>query len=276
MCNIACSLSPSSSIGRPSVTRASTFTSSTSTEELTPDHASVETADSGRGSWTSCSSNSHDNFQSVPAQRALLDLPTYRHSQLGGPIAEVEPGPAWAEDAANASNAVTANAANRHSRDSSELNPSRQSWASSSSLSDTSYEGNYGTIKRRAAEQSAAATAQGESSEGSQSSDASYKTVTSSTEKGLIGKAVRFGAHMCAMLAMYIYICVYACPRVYSVCARVCVSALCPLCPCAPWHNVSIECCNSTCRLIFTVLWNDTSRHWLQSEHTRQILLSVL
>ncbi|XP_041949740.1 rap guanine nucleotide exchange factor 6 isoform X4 [Alosa sapidissima] len=165
-----------SSLGaRPSVTRASTFTSSMSTDELMPDHTSVEAADSGRGSWTSCSSNSHDNFQSMPAQRALLDLPSYRHSQLGGPIAEVEPGNTWTEDAA---------AANRHSRDSSELNPSRQSWASSSSLSDTSYEGNYGTIKRRAAEQSAAQG--GESSEGSQTSDTSYKTVTSSTEKGLI------------------------------------------------------------------------------------------
>ncbi|KAL2095138.1 hypothetical protein ACEWY4_009857 [Coilia grayii] len=175
--------STSSSVSRPSVTRASTFTSSTSTEELTPDHVSVETADSGRGSWTSCSSNSHDNFQSLPAQRAL-DLAPYRHSQLGGPIAEVEAGPSWTEDSTPAGVNTTA-AANRHSRDSSELNPSRQSWASSSSLSDT-YEGSYGTIKRRAAEQSAAAAVQGDSSEGSQASDASYKTVTSSTDKGLI------------------------------------------------------------------------------------------
>ncbi|XP_031427315.1 rap guanine nucleotide exchange factor 6 isoform X3 [Clupea harengus] len=166
--------STSSSVTRPTVTRASTFTSSTSTEELTPDHSSVETADSGRGSWTSSSSNSHDNFQSLPPQRTL-DLAPYRHSQLGSPIAEVEAGPAWPEDGA---------AANRHSRDSSELNPSRQSWASSSSLSDT-YEGSYGTIKRRASEQAAAA-AQGEPPEGSQAADASYKTVTSSTEKGLI------------------------------------------------------------------------------------------
>ncbi|XP_062392031.1 rap guanine nucleotide exchange factor 6 isoform X2 [Sardina pilchardus] len=176
----------SSSASRPSVTRAATFTSSMSTDELAPDHGSsvVETADSGRGSWTSCSSNSHDSFQSasLPAQRALLDLPAYRHSQLGGAIAEVEPTAATATATATSWTEDANAAANRHS----ELNPSRQSWASSSSLSDTSYEGNYGTVKRRAAEQSGAQGGGGESSEGSQGSDASYKTVTSSTDKGLI------------------------------------------------------------------------------------------
>uniref|UniRef100_A0AAY4EDF5 Rap guanine nucleotide exchange factor (GEF) 6 n=1 Tax=Denticeps clupeoides TaxID=299321 RepID=A0AAY4EDF5_9TELE len=113
-----------SSLARPAVTRASTFTSSTSNEELTHDHISVETADSGRGSWTSCSSNSH-NFQNLPGQQTL-DLGHYRRSQLEGPIAEVEAGPGWGDDG-------------------SDHNPSRQSWASSSSLSDTC-EVNYGTI----------------------------------------------------------------------------------------------------------------------------------
>uniref|UniRef100_A0A6Q2ZMM7 Rap guanine nucleotide exchange factor (GEF) 6 n=1 Tax=Esox lucius TaxID=8010 RepID=A0A6Q2ZMM7_ESOLU len=151
------------SLARGQVMRGSTFTTSTSTEELTPDHASLDSvADSGRGSWTSCSSNSHDSFQSLP--RAL------RHTQLAGPIAEVEAGPAWA-------GATGGEEAKRLSRDSSELNQSRQSWASSSSLSDT-YEGNYGTIKRRATP--------GEGSEAPQSTDTVYKTVTSSTEKGLI------------------------------------------------------------------------------------------
>ncbi|XP_034149097.1 rap guanine nucleotide exchange factor 6 isoform X4 [Esox lucius] len=155
--------STSLSLARGQVMRGSTFTTSTSTEELTPDHASLDSvADSGRGSWTSCSSNSHDSFQSLP--RAL------RHTQLAGPIAEVEAGPAWA-------GATGGEEAKRLSRDSSELNQSRQSWASSSSLSDT-YEGNYGTIKRRATP--------GEGSEAPQSTDTVYKTVTSSTEKGLI------------------------------------------------------------------------------------------
>uniref|UniRef100_UPI0009B36AAE rap guanine nucleotide exchange factor 6-like n=1 Tax=Monopterus albus TaxID=43700 RepID=UPI0009B36AAE len=62
------STSSSSSLARGQVTRASTFTSSISTEELTPDHTSLDSVvDSGRGSWTSCSSNSHDSFQSLPA-----------------------------------------------------------------------------------------------------------------------------------------------------------------------------------------------------------------
>uniref|UniRef100_A0A3B4DXI2 Rap guanine nucleotide exchange factor (GEF) 6 n=1 Tax=Pygocentrus nattereri TaxID=42514 RepID=A0A3B4DXI2_PYGNA len=166
----------SSSLVRHSVTRGSTFTSSISTEELTPDHTSVsEAADSGRGSWTSCSSNSHDNFQSLQAQRAL-DLMNHRHPPMGGPIAEVEAGPAWSEDQM---------ASRRHSGDSSDINHSRQSWASSSSLSDT-YEGSYGTIKRKAAEHSG----QGETANGQQSTDPAYKTVTSSTEKGLIGEGL--------------------------------------------------------------------------------------
>ncbi|XP_066572987.1 rap guanine nucleotide exchange factor 6 isoform X2 [Amia ocellicauda] len=159
------------SLVRPAVTRASTFTSSTSNEELTPDHVSIDTSDSGRGSWTSCSSSSHDNFQSLQSQRAW-ELASFRHTQLDGPIAEVEPTGPWMDDPNK-----------RHSKDSSELNQSRQSWASSSSLSDT-YEGNYGTIKRRAPENSAGP--QGDAPESSQSTDAAYKTVTSSTDKGLI------------------------------------------------------------------------------------------
>uniref|UniRef100_A0A673APB6 Rap guanine nucleotide exchange factor 6 n=1 Tax=Sphaeramia orbicularis TaxID=375764 RepID=A0A673APB6_9TELE len=140
------------------VAEISAFTSSNSTEELTPDHTSLDSvADSGRGSWTSCSSNSHDSFQSLPASSCRpwdhgihghpLSLPHthlggFKHTQLGGPIAEVEAGAkVWANDAATSK---------QHSRDSSSdpSNQSRQSWASSSSLSDT-YEGNYGTIKRR-------------------------------------------------------------------------------------------------------------------------------
>uniref|UniRef100_A0A8C1XT57 Rap guanine nucleotide exchange factor (GEF) 6 n=1 Tax=Cyprinus carpio TaxID=7962 RepID=A0A8C1XT57_CYPCA len=119
-----------------------------------PEQTSVsELADSGRGSWTSCSSNSHDNLQTLPAQRAL-DLLNHRHTPMCGPIAEVETGPGLPEDSC--------------SRDGSQ---SRQSWTSSSSLSDT-YEGSYGTVKRKTQDQ--------------QSTDALYKTITSSTEKGLI------------------------------------------------------------------------------------------
>ncbi|XP_034534948.1 rap guanine nucleotide exchange factor 6-like [Notolabrus celidotus] len=190
------STSSSSSLARGYVSRASTFTSSTSTEELTPDHTSLDSvADSGRGSWTSCSSNSHDSFQSLPASSCRpwdhgihghpLSLPHthlggFKHTQLAGPIAEVDSSaaaaPSWAQE--------DSSSVKHHSRDSSSdlSNQSRQSWASSSSLSDT-YEGNYGTIKRRNTSEN---TSSPTNEEGGQSTDPVYKTVTSSTEKGLI------------------------------------------------------------------------------------------
>uniref|UniRef100_A0A672JGC5 Rap guanine nucleotide exchange factor (GEF) 6 n=1 Tax=Salarias fasciatus TaxID=181472 RepID=A0A672JGC5_SALFA len=180
--------SNSSSPARGHVTRGSTFTSSISTEELTPDHTSL---DSGRGSWTSCSSNSHDSFQSLPVSscrpwdHGIHGLPHthlggFKHTQLSRPIAEVEaaaaaPTPAWA---------TNDDASKQHTRNSSSdlSNQSRQSWASSSSLSDT-YEGNYGTIKRRNTSENPSSPAH---EDGGQSTDPAYKTVTSSTEKGLI------------------------------------------------------------------------------------------
>lgn len=183
----------SSSLARGYVSRASTFTSSISTEELIQDHTSLDSvADSGRGSWTSCSSNSHDSFQSLPPSSCRpwdhgihghpLALPhthlgAFKHTQLAGPIAEVEAaGHAWANE----------DPAKKHSRDSSSdlSNQSRQSWASSSSLSDT-YEGNYGTIKRRNTSEHPSSPS---NEEGGPSTDPAYKTVTSSTEKGLIGE----------------------------------------------------------------------------------------
>ncbi|CAM4672860.1 unnamed protein product [Leuciscus chuanchicus] len=144
----------SSSSPRPSALRESRVPCSTSGEELTvPEHSSVsEMADSGRGSWTSCSSNSHDSLQTLPGPRGP-DLLTHRHTPMGGPIAEVEPG----------------------SRDGSELSQS------SSSLSDT-YEGSYGTIKRKSSDHAA--------SDGQNSTDPAYKMITSSTEKGLIDEQV--------------------------------------------------------------------------------------
>ncbi|XP_074466991.1 rap guanine nucleotide exchange factor 6 isoform X2 [Sebastes fasciatus] len=185
------STSSSSSFARGYVSRASTFTSSISTEELTPDHTSLDSVgDSGRGSWTSCSSNSHDSFQSLPASSCRpwdhgihghpLSLPHthlggFKHTQLAGPIAEVDgAGHAWTNE----------DATKHHSRNSSSdlSTQSRQSWASSSSLSDT-YEGNYGTIKRRNTSENPSSPT---NEEGRQSTDPVYKTVTSSTEKGLM------------------------------------------------------------------------------------------
>ncbi|XP_065453988.1 rap guanine nucleotide exchange factor 2 isoform X22 [Chrysemys picta bellii] len=55
-----------------------TVLSSPSTEELSQDQgdrASLDAADSGRGSWTSCSSGSHDNIQTIQHQRSWETLP---------------------------------------------------------------------------------------------------------------------------------------------------------------------------------------------------------
>uniref|UniRef100_A0A8C7VAY0 Rap guanine nucleotide exchange factor (GEF) 6 n=1 Tax=Oncorhynchus mykiss TaxID=8022 RepID=A0A8C7VAY0_ONCMY len=184
------------SLAQGQVMRGSTFTSSTSKEELALDHASLDSVvDSGRGSWTSSSSNSHDSFQSLPVPLLGLGRPpawdhlapgSFRHTQLAGPIVEVEAGPAGEEVVgAPGSGSRGGEDAKRLSRDSSELNQSQQSWASSSSLSDT-YEGKYGTIKRRTADGASVAT--GEGHDAPQSTAPIYKTVTSSTEKGLIGE----------------------------------------------------------------------------------------
>ncbi|MEQ2306483.1 hypothetical protein AMECASPLE_008756 [Ameca splendens] len=167
------------------------FSSSLSTEELTPDHTSLDSVvDSGRGSWTSCSSNSHESFQILPTSSCRpwdhgihghpLSLPHMhlsglKHTPLCWTVAEAEAArPSWANDFP----------ANRHTRDSSsDLSEQvRESWTSSGSLSDN-YEGNYGTIKRRNTSEHPSSPA---NEEGGQSTDASYKTVTSSTEKGLI------------------------------------------------------------------------------------------
>lgn len=96
-----------------------------------------------------------------------------------------------------------------HSRKSSSdlsSSQSRQSWASSSSLSDT-YEGNYGTIKRRNTSEQPPSSSPGgvggggeggeeveeeeDQGAGTPGSDPTYKTVTSSTERGLIGERLR-------------------------------------------------------------------------------------
>lgn len=90
-----------------------------------------------------------------------------------------------------------------HSRKSSSdlsSSQSRQSWASSSSLSDT-YEGNYGTVKRRNPSEQPASSSppdgggeeEEEEEQGARTpgTDPAYKTVTSSTERGLIGEGLR-------------------------------------------------------------------------------------
>uniref|UniRef100_A0A3P9JQ58 Rap guanine nucleotide exchange factor 2 n=1 Tax=Oryzias latipes TaxID=8090 RepID=A0A3P9JQ58_ORYLA len=104
-----------------------TVLSSPSSEELTQDQGdrvSLDAADSGRGSWTSCSSGSHDNIQTMQQGRSWETLLLGGGSSGGGHAA------LWAAQ-------------------------TRASWASvSSSSSSAAYwgedsEGDTGTIKRR-------------------------------------------------------------------------------------------------------------------------------
>ncbi|XP_058270883.1 rap guanine nucleotide exchange factor 6 isoform X3 [Hemibagrus wyckioides] len=145
------------SLVRNLVTQGSKMTSSTSTEALTLPISEV--ADSGRGSWTSSSSNSHDNIQNFQVQRMSMhvDMINYRHPQMADNVTDVD----------------DLQAINRLFKDGSELSQSRQSWASSSSVIDI-YEGNNSTIKHR------------EMVNEQRNTDPACKTVTSTTEKGLI------------------------------------------------------------------------------------------
>ncbi|XP_047634519.1 rap guanine nucleotide exchange factor 6 isoform X4 [Phacochoerus africanus] len=171
-------LGPGWTLSKPSLIKSLAVSSSMSNEEISHEHIIIEAADSGRGSWTSCSSSSHDNFQSLPNPKGWDFLNSYRHTHLDGPIAEVEPADFEPYSCPKGCSRTCGQC-----KGSPETNQMRQSWASSSSLSDT-YEPNYGTVKRRVLENTPA-----ESSEGLDHKDAIdpvYKTVTSSTEKGLI------------------------------------------------------------------------------------------
>lgn len=119
-----------------------TVLSSPSSEELTQDQGdrvSLDAADSGRGSWTSCSSGSHDNIQTMQQGRSWETL-AFGGGGSGGGIGGLPPG---GPDALLGGSAALWAA------------QARGSWASaSSSSSSAAYwgedsEGDTGTIKRR-------------------------------------------------------------------------------------------------------------------------------
>ncbi|XP_019497712.1 PREDICTED: rap guanine nucleotide exchange factor 6 [Hipposideros armiger] len=163
---------------KPSLIKSLAVSSSVSNEEISHEHVIIDAGDSGRGSWTSCSSSSHDNFQSLPNPKGWDFLNSYRHTHLEGPIAEVEPPDCEPYHCPKGCSRTCGPC-----KGSLETNQMRQSWASSSSLSD-SYEPNYGTVKRRVLESAPAESCEG--SDAKDGTDPVYKTVTSSTEKGLI------------------------------------------------------------------------------------------
>ncbi|KAM9311579.1 rap guanine nucleotide exchange factor 6-like [Gastrophryne carolinensis] len=145
-----------------------------SNEEISHDHLSVDAGDSGRGSWTSCSSSSHDNFQAFQSQKGFDLLSTYRQTHIDKAIAEVEcPG------CCSETNDVVCK---KTIKDNLKANQSCQSCASSSSVSDMS-ETNYSTIKRKVLDPEAAKV---EASE--QPSDQLYQKSTCSFVNSQTGK----------------------------------------------------------------------------------------
>ncbi|KAJ8247392.1 hypothetical protein GJAV_G00245850 [Gymnothorax javanicus] len=140
--------------------------SSPSTDELSQDQhdrASLDAADSGRGSWTSCSSGSHDNIQTIQHQR------NWETMVEGGAGMWADP-PGWADQGPR---------------------PGRGSWASSTGYWGEDSEGDTGTIKRRGGkdvsvdpETSSITSVTSEDSK--PPARTSHVTVTSSNAKSLI------------------------------------------------------------------------------------------
>ncbi|XP_032885165.1 rap guanine nucleotide exchange factor 6 isoform X4 [Amblyraja radiata] len=169
-----------------------TAVTSSSNDELARehnDHISIDAADSGRGSWTSCSSNSHDNIQTIQTQKNwdLLNASKYTHT-LDGPIAEIELTESRTTGCHLYSGKQTKSPSPIQSKDSIECVHSRESWMSSTNSHLNKCETDFGTVNRVGLHESPA-EALGRSENVSNSKpniDSSCKAVTSSTEKGLI------------------------------------------------------------------------------------------
>ncbi|XP_067852267.1 rap guanine nucleotide exchange factor 6 isoform X5 [Heptranchias perlo] len=165
---------------------------SSSNEELAHernDHISIDAVDSGRGSWTSCSSNSHDNIQTIQNQKSwnLLNASKYIYT-LDGSIAEIELTHSWTTGCHLYSGDLTKSTSPIQSKDTIECVHSRESWTSSTNSHLDKFETDCGTVKRIGLHETTA-EASGRSATVSNSKpniDPSYKAVTSSTEKGLI------------------------------------------------------------------------------------------
>ncbi|KAG8592548.1 hypothetical protein GDO81_000536 [Engystomops pustulosus] len=131
---------------------AATVLSSPSMEELSQDQgdrASLDAADSGRGSWTSCSSGSHDNIQTIPHQRSWDTIP-FGHVHYDG----TSDGAGYWPPGTHLDQGIfpdhsTKYGRHNQGRESLDQAQSRASWASSTGYWGEDSEGDTGTIKRR-------------------------------------------------------------------------------------------------------------------------------
>ncbi|KAG8453869.1 hypothetical protein GDO86_000482 [Hymenochirus boettgeri] len=129
-----------------------TVLSSPSMEELSQDQgdrASLDAADSGRGSWTSCSSGSHDNIQTISHQRSWETL-TFGHVHFDN---TADGAGFWGTghpmDQGIFSDHSTKFGRCSQGRENLDQAQSRASWASSTGYWGEDSEGDTGTIKRR-------------------------------------------------------------------------------------------------------------------------------
>uniref|UniRef100_A0A8B9CX35 Rap guanine nucleotide exchange factor 2 n=1 Tax=Anser brachyrhynchus TaxID=132585 RepID=A0A8B9CX35_9AVES len=160
-----------------------TVLSSPSTEELSQDQgdrASLDAADSGRGSWTSCSSGSHDNIQTIQHQRSWETLPFgHAHFDSSGDGAGL-----WASgshmDQLMFPDHGTKYGRQSQGREGLDQAQSRASWASSTGYWGEDSEGDTGTIKRRGGKDV--------SIEAETTPVPTHVPASSSSTKGLIGK----------------------------------------------------------------------------------------
>lgn len=173
-----------------------TVLSSPSMEELSQDQgdrASLDAADSGRGSWTSCSSGSHDNIQTIPHQRSWETLP-FGHVHFDS----TSDGAGYWPSGSHIDHLIFSDHSTKHGRhnqgrEALEQAQSRASWASSTGYWGEDSEGDTGTIKRRGGKDVAleAETCSLSSQTAEETKPLPVPThiaVTAASSKGLIGK----------------------------------------------------------------------------------------
>ncbi|KAM4807769.1 rap guanine nucleotide exchange factor 2 isoform 3-T3 [Rhinophrynus dorsalis] len=173
-----------------------TVLSSPSMEELSQDQgdrASLDAADSGRGSWTSCSSGSHDNIQTIPHQRSWETLP-FGHVHFDS----TADGAGYWASGGHMDQGIFSDQSTKYGRHNQVREPidqaqSRASWASSTGYWGEDSEGDTGTIKRRGGKDVTLEAETGSltsmtSDESKQLPVPTHIAVTTTSSKGLIAR----------------------------------------------------------------------------------------
>ncbi|XP_038648246.1 rap guanine nucleotide exchange factor 2 isoform X5 [Scyliorhinus canicula] len=193
------SYTPTSTEGKGSLYAGEAVLSSPSMEELTQDQGdrtSLDAADSGRGSWTSCSSGSHDNIQTIQHQKSWETLSSLGNLHFETAAEGTGLTTMWTSgnqmDQTIFSERGTKFTRQSQARDGIDHAQSRNSWASTTGYWAEDSEGDTGTIKRRGGKD-VALDSEGSSTalapeDPKQNVRTSHITVSSSSAKGLIAR----------------------------------------------------------------------------------------